>query len=210
MVDLRSATLRSLTGSYSGVPNGLVNRKTLPSFWQDAVALNTSTRGALVVVNGTFFSTASSPAPIAFGLKVNGAVISYGYGLTEFPGLVRMLAWTSTSAEIRAYDRAAFDAATPNVVGALDKTAAKSPTSYVGRTFVGVRDADGDGHSETVLLFSSPLSCQMDAANTLRGFGASIVAMLDGGGSTGLIVAGTTLIPTVRTVPHSIAAFAGR
>jgi len=59
-------------------------------------------------------------------------------------------------------------------------------------------------------LFSSQYARQSDANNVLRAFGATNTAMLDGGGSTGLIVDGSTKILTARTIPHAIAIYAGK
>lgn len=212
VVDLRSATIRSLTGTVTNAPNGKVSRKSFSTFWNDAVAQGTTTRKARVLVNGTFFSTNDNPTPIAFGLKVGGTVISYGYGLNEYPGLIRTLAFDSSfgSSSIQAYSRATFDSGIPDVVGALDPAANKSSTSYIPRTFVGVRDDDGNGHSETVMFFSSKYATQAGAASVLNSFGAGSKAMLDGGTSSGLIVNGTSYITPGRTLPHTIVVYAGK
>lgn len=63
---------------------------------------------------------------------------------------------------------------------------------------------------ETVLVFSSTAARQIDAANTLKSFGANRVAMLDGGGSTGLVVEGKNLIDSGTAVPHAIAFYSRR
>lgn len=214
VIDLRRATIRNLAGSLPNPPDGRVHRKSLSSFWNDAAAKNTSTVKAKVVVNAAFFSTNDNPTGIAFGLKVADRVISYGYeiGNSIYNGLIRTFSFNSSQkvASIQAYARGTFDSPTPEVVGALDPTADKSASSYVGRTFVGVRDDDGNGTRETVILFSSSYARQIDASNVLTGFGASEKAMLDGGGSTGLIINGTPYISTSRMVPHAIAVYAGK
>jgi len=87
VVDLRSGTLRNFTGWVSGTA---VYRKTLQTFWNDAVAQNTSAKRAKVVLNGTFFATNDRdpypPVGIAFGLKADWWLMSYGYGVNnEYP-----------------------------------------------------------------------------------------------------------------------------
>jgi hypothetical protein len=214
VVDLRSGTLRNFTGWVDGTA---VYRKTLRTFWNDAVAQNSSLKRAKVVLNGTFFATndtnPSPPVGIAFGLKADWWLMSYGYGVNnEYPGLIRTLAFDSDfgSSSIQSYSRGTFDSGIPNVVGGLDATANKSPNSYIARTFVGVRDDNNDGHSETVMFFSSKKATQSLAFNTLRSFGAGSIMMLDGGGSGGLIVDGTSHITPSRSIPQAFVVYAGR
>ncbi|MCA1991362.1 MAG: ricin-type beta-trefoil lectin domain protein [Coleofasciculus sp. S288] len=212
VVDLRRATIRNLTGSYS---NENVERKSLSSFWNDAVAMNTATAKAKVVINGTFFrNDSSTTTKISFGLKVRNNKISYGYGLGEFPSLIRTLSFNSfgASASIQSHSNSTFDGSTPDVVGALDVAANKSASRNVARTFVGNIDSDGNGVAETLLLFSTKYATQAAADNVLKAFGATTRIMLDGGGSTGLIIDGNSnsYIPTNRTLPHAIAVYAGK
>lgn len=212
VVDLRKATIRNLTGSYS---NGNVSRKSMSTFWNDAVAMNTTTAKAKIVINGTFFNDNGSPNPtqIAFGLKVRNNKISYGYAVgSEFPGLIRTLAFNSfgASTSIQSHSNSTFDGSTPDVVGALDVTADKSASTFLPRTFVGNIDSDGNGVAETLLLFSTAYGRQASADGVLKAFGATSRAMLDGGGSTFLIIDGSSKISTTRTVPHAIAVYAGK
>jgi hypothetical protein len=115
----------------------------------------------------------------------------------------------SASANIQTYWQQTF-ARFPEVVGALDVNADKYATRYLPRTFVGVRDVNGDRIQETVLLYSSNYARQIDASRVLKDFGASAQAMLDGGSSTGIIVDGQPLISTNRSIPHAIAVYAGK
>lgn len=214
VVDLRSATLRNFTGWVSGEA---VYRKTLQTFWNDAVAQNTSSRRAKVVLNGTFFATndrdPNPPVGISFGLKADWWQMSYGYGVgNEYPGLIRTFAFDNDfkSSSIQPYDRRTFDSGIPNVIGGLDRTADKQKNSSIARTFVGVRDDNNDGHSETIMFFSSKQATQALAHNTLRSFGAGTTMMLDGGGSGGLIVDGTSHIKPSRSIPQAFVVYAGR
>jgi len=215
IVDLRRGTLRNFTGNVSN--NETIFPRTLKTFWNGAVAQNTSNRKAKVAINGTFFAVKDQSIPtaegIAFGLKADWWRISYGYGgLTEFPGLIRTLALDSDfgSSSIQPYSRSTFDSGIPNVVGGLDPTADKDKYKNIARTFVGVRDDNNDGHSETVIFFSSAYATQAWATNILASFGAGSKMMLDGGGSTGLIVDGATKINPQRQIPQAFIICAGR
>jgi Ricin-type beta-trefoil lectin domain/Phosphodiester glycosidase len=209
VVDLRIATLRNLTGAVNGE---LIGRKSLTSFWQDAIDQSSGNFQAQVVINGTFFGNDQrSATDIAFGLKARNQIITYGYGLNEYPGLNKTFAFNSfaASAQIQPYSNATFDTI-PDVIGALAAQADKSAARRLGRTFVGAVDTNQDSQLEIVLFFSSAASTQAHADAVLKDFGAGGVAMLDGGGSTGLISAGTAEIKTNRTLPHAIAIFADK
>jgi Phosphodiester glycosidase len=207
VIDLDRAEAIDLTGKYTDAPQGRVAPRSMSEFWQDSVSQNTPQRRAQVVINGAFFAKYNQPTGIAFGLKSAGTVISYGYGLTEFPGLNKTVAWNNDTkqAEISNYARSTFDNPQfPEVVGALAETAGKRANRELARTFIGVKDRDGDGKNETIIVFSSKAAKQVDAVETLKGFGAKQVAMLDGGGSTGLVVDGKRLIDSGTSIPHAI------
>ena len=70
-----------------------------------------------------------------------------------------------------------------------------------------MRDDNSDNLNETVIFYSSNYARQVDAINALMCFGANNSAMLDGGGSTGIIVDGKPLIDTPRKIPHAIGVF---
>jgi hypothetical protein len=212
VVDLRYATIQSYTGWAR--PDGTVERRSLATHWSNAVAQSNSSRQAMVALNGTFFATDATPyTGIAFGLKANWWNMSTGYAVgKEFPGLIRTFTYDSSfgSSSIQAYDRNIFNAGIPDIVGGLDPTADKDKNNFIGRTFVGVRDDNGDGHSETVVFFSSATASQAWAVNVLSGFGTGSKMMLDGGGSTGLIVGGTQYIKPIRTLPQVFIVSAGK
>ena len=214
VLDLRYGTLRNFTGSVSGPVNlSTVERRSLLTHYNNAKAQDTTNRKVVAVLNGTFFATNDNPTGIAFGLKADWWRISYGYGVaTEYPGLIRTIAFDSAgaSASIRSYAQSTFDGSSPNVVGGLDVTASKSPTSYIGRTFAGVRDDNGDGKSETVIFYSSSKATQSLASSVLSGFGVSSKIMFDGGGSTGLIINGSTKSAAARTIPQAFVICSGR
>lgn len=207
IVDLRYATIQSYTGW--AYPDGSVERRTLRTHWNNAVAQNTASRKAKVAISGTFFNPAASPnTGIAFGLKANWWIMSTGYGLNEYPGKILTLAYDSSfgSSSIQPHSVNTFNAGIPDVVGGLDNSADKDGKRNwnIERTYVGVRDDNGDGHSETVIFFSSKYATQDWAVQILGGFGAGSKMMLDGGGSAGLIVDGNDndYIYTARPLPQ--------
>ncbi|PAX45739.1 phosphodiester glycosidase family protein, partial [Brunnivagina elsteri] len=213
VVNTKKGTINNLTGTVEGNREGKIKKQLLTQFWQDAVKQNTSSRKARVIVNAAFFSQNNEPTGIAFGLKVNSRLITYGYAIgNEYPGQIRTFAFNSQQgfADIANYAPETFDSSTPDVVGGLDVNANKSAASNLPRTFVGVRDDDGDRLKETVILYSSNYARQIDASNVLKSFGVSDMVMLDGGSSTGLIVDGKPLIATNRPIPHILAVYAGK
>jgi exopolysaccharide biosynthesis protein len=143
--------------------------------------------------------------------------MSYGYAATteyQNPFLIRTFVYDSPygSSSIQSYSRSTFGLGVPNVIGGLDVTAAKNPSGAIPRTFVGVRDDNGDTKSETVIFFSSQKATQATAASVLGSFGAGSKMMLDGGSSTGLIVnGGTPLIETKDArVPQAFVIYTGK
>jgi hypothetical protein len=215
IVDLRNATMTSFTGWVFGnqPENGTVERRSLKTHWNNAVAQNSNYKTARVAINGAFFSTNDNPAGIAFGLKANWWRMSYGYEVGgPYKGLERTLAFDPGfgSSSIQKYSRDTFNGGIPDVVGGLDVTANKNSTAYRPRTFVGVRDDDRNGHSETVIFYSSTGARQDWAVKVLDGFGAGSKMMLDGGSSTGLIVGGTTYIAPSYALPHVFIIYSGK
>lgn len=208
VVNTTKASINNLVGEVINTPNGTIGKKVLTEFWQDAINKNTSSKTARVVINGTFFSTNENPTGIAFGLKVASHVITYGYAIgKEYPGLIRVFKFGGMQSgfSISPYARSIFDdKSNLDAVGALDVTADKSATRYLPRTFVGVN------RNGTVIFYSSNYARQIDATNTLKAFGASYMAMLDGGGSTGIIIDGKPVIATNRKIPHAIAVYSGK
>lgn len=199
VVDLLQATVTSLLD-----PVGTeLNRHTAPGFWERAAGAE----GRFAVLNGAFFSTASDPTSPAFGLRADPyGYVHGGYGThSEYVGQQRSL-------HIRnSHERAAIVTADPSTLGdaaaapeqvvALDPDADKSATSWVQRTFAGVRDPH-DGGYRTLLFFVSEVATQEYAHDELLAWGAVHTMMLDGGGSTQLRVDGVDLVASTREVPH--------
>lgn len=199
--DLNKTELRSISGAPTST--GKVGQMKFAEFW----AANQSTDKLQVLINGTFFQTYNQPTGIAFGLKQDKQLITYGYGLNEFPDKTMTVAWSDGKISIDPYSRSTFDGVIPNVVGALAPTAGKNANKPLPRTFIGVKNRRPDTAYSTVLLFISPSATQSEAAQTLQKFGAERVAMLDGGQSTGLIVGGKTIIQPKTRLPQTIGIF---
>jgi hypothetical protein len=211
VVRLDRGKIANVIGTVSEAPDGKLERKSLLAFWNLAAKENTKKDKLKVLVNGTFFSQRFDPAPIAFGLKVAGNIVSYGYGLDEFPGLIKILGFDNKNAFINDYRNPKhLHNKTPNFIGGLNVTANKSLEKSLPRTFVGVKDEDNNGVNETVIFYSSAAARQRDASHVLDSFGANHKIMLDGGSSTGLIVNGVTYIKANRTIPQAIAIYASQ
>jgi hypothetical protein len=76
-------------GVYGG-DNPLFFTQTLQDVWNDFGAQHP---GAFFLSNGQFFSVPAATARLAFPLKIDGVVVSDGYGINQFPEyqLMRML-----------------------------------------------------------------------------------------------------------------------
>jgi Phosphodiester glycosidase len=200
--DLSKTELRSLSGETT--PTGKVGQFQFEEFWEK----NKSQGNLQVLINGTFFQEYDKPTGIAFGLKQDRQLITYGYGLNEFPDQTMTVSWSPGQISIDPYSRSTFDGTTPNVIGALAPTAGTNAHRHLRRTFIGVKNQHQNARTyKTVLLFISPSASQSEATQTLQQFGAKQVAMLDGGGSTGSIVGGKTMVQPKRRLPQTIGIF---
>ena len=199
--DLSKTELRSLSGKPTST--GKVGQMKFAEFW----TTNNVKSNLHVLINGTFFQDYDKPTGIAFGLKQDKQLITYGYGLNEFPGQNVTIAWSERGISIDPYSRSTFDSSIPNVVGGLSSMAGTNADRLLRRTFIGVKNLRSDKTYGTVLLFISRGASQAEAEQTLREFGAERVAMLDGGASTGLIVNGKTLSAPTTRIPQTIGIF---
>jgi len=206
VIDLRFCRVESLTGQVvTGPPDGSVRRRTNTEFAEAAKASNGGTHPDFLI-NGAFFVPQRDPTTIAFGLKIGGKVISYGYEATaRRAGEVLTLSFSpdGNAAYIENYARTTVDGPRSHVVGMLNPTVDKRSTDRIPRTFVGIRDGTGDGIAETLLIFVSPGATQREANNVLLAFGAQKTGMMDGGSSTFLRIAGKNY-HTGGPVPHVI------
>jgi hypothetical protein len=201
VIDLSKASLRSLSGKPTAT--GKVGQMAFAEF----AAPNKNKEVPQVMINGTFFQEYDKPTGVAFGLKQNRQLITYGYGLNEFPDKTVTIAWSQGRISIDPYSRRTFDGAMPNVVGALAATAGKNADKPLARTFIGTKDLRDDSAYKTVLFFSSEGASQSEAEKTLKEFGAEQIAMLDGGASTGLMVKGKVVMQPQTKLPQTIGVF---
>lgn len=219
IVDVRYGTLRNFTGEPSGTYYDMkVKRYKLDEFWRRAVSQNTSSRKAAVVINGTFFYPGDNPTAISYGLKADYWIMSLGFDryARAYSGKIRTFAFDTDygSSSIQTYnpdDGSIFWGPTPNVIGGLEIDANKEPSVVKQRTFVGVRDDDGDTRSETIIFFASRYATQSRAASVLGSFGAGSKMMLDGGSSTSMYLNGQQVITgSAALVPQVFVIYTGR
>jgi hypothetical protein len=195
-------------GAYGG-NEPLLTRETLQQAWDYFFSTN---QKAICITNGQFFRNDDRASTgLAFPVKANGDILTEGYaGDSEYPDEQLMLYIYGDRADIGDLDiRELYSSDAANIIGGLKPDADKGLNTETGRTFVGVKDSNYDGLSETVLIFTSQSATQYRAAEVLRYFGASEVIMLDGGGSTQLICNNTSYISSPRTIPQTIGVLRG-
>lgn len=198
--------LRPGKGAYGG-NDARIQAQSLQKYWKELTARS---KDAFCAFNGQFFYMPESPTRLPFPLKVGGKIITDGYGLNEFPDHKLILEVWSDRVDIHPLSQESlYLSSAPDVIGGLTQTANKRSDRYVGRTFLGIDDRNRDGAAEIVLVFSSKLSRQVDAANILAQFGADKVMMFDGGGSAQLICQGEALVSSDRAIPQAFGVVAG-
>lgn len=195
------------SGVYGG-DNPIIYRQTLRKYWNDFVSINSN---AFCITNGQFFvdninGQIIDPTNLAFPLKVDGEIISDGYGITEYQNQKLMLVlWSDRSDIVSLSKENLLSSSAPNIIAGLSEYADKGINNFNMRTFVGIDDQNGDGKYEKVLVYNSGSSTQPEAGDILRSFGADKVIMLDGGGSTQLICRGQDIITSFRAIPQAFA-----
>jgi hypothetical protein len=172
------------------------------NYWTDA---RSESDKPFCVTNGQFFFLPEYPTKLAYPLKIDGQIISDGFGTDHYPWQKLMLEIWEDRVNIRRLSRWALEKSTaPDILAGLSEDANKKAKFYTGRTFLGIDDRDNDKYFETVYIFNSLTARQVDAASVLREFGADEVMMLDGGGSTQLLCQGVELVKSDRLVPQAI------
>lgn len=181
------------------------NLDSMNGFWRYAEKQNES---AFCVVNGSFFYMPETPTRLPFALKVDGKVLTDGFGEDQYPDQKLMLELWDDHADIQPLSGAdLYQSSAPDIIAGLTEEANKRAKYAVGRTFVGIQDQDADGQFETLFILSTQTHTQSGAAKVLKDFGAEKVMMLDGGGSTQLICQGQEYIATGRLIPQAVAVF---
>lgn len=213
VIDLRKSKLYNMIGSVKdsgiragayGGPSPTVRKDSLSTHWSNAQNLYPRT---FAVFNGQFFDTYKDPTPLAFPIKKDSTIFTEGYGTkNEYVNQQSAFTWNNDTgkASITDYTWTGFQSGNQNGVVGLIPTANKNPSSWTGRTFVGVGDRDNNGTNETVFVYSSTKATQAVANSTLTSFGATGVTQLDGGGSTQINVRDYNYVNTGRKLPHVI------
>lgn len=199
--------MRPGKGAYGGNDARILSQS-LDQFWRQA---NQSFERVFCVSNGAFFYMKESPTRLPFPLKIDGQLLSDGYARNEFPGQKLILEIWDGRADIQPLTREALYGSTAaEILGGLSEEANKASKFAVARTFVGVRDDDGDGQYEKLLVFNTQTAKPEDAAEVLRSFSADKVMMLDGGGSTQLLCKEGAFITSQRLIPQAIVTLPGK
>jgi hypothetical protein len=197
--------LRPTKGVYGGADPRMTSLA-IQTYWDKALE---SDPNAFCVTNGEFFYMPEYPTRLAFPLKVDGTVVTDGWGIDTYVDQKLALELWSDKADIVPLTQGSLYGSTaPNLIGGLTEEANKRAKYAVGRTFVGIKDADGDGVFETLLVYNTVTALQSAAADTLRSFGAEKVMMLDGGGSTQLLCKSGWWVRSDRPIPQAMAVIA--
>jgi hypothetical protein len=194
-------------GSFGG-PDPRMTSPALSTFWRRMLEKDKDT---FCVVNGGFFYMPEYPTRLAFPLKVNGRMVTEGWGIETYEGEHMMLELWDDHADIQPMTQTTLYASdAPNILGGLSEQANKRAKFAVGRTFLGLDDRDDQPGLETVLILSTQTATQIGAAEALRSLGADKVMMLDGGGSTQLRCQSGEFIVSDRPVPQAVAVVAAK
>jgi hypothetical protein len=197
---------RAGMGSYGG-NDARFRSLSLGAYWQE---LQGQDPAAFCVVNGQFFYMLEYPTRLPFPLKIDGQVLTDGYGIKDFPDQKLMLElWPGKADIVPLSKEALYTSNAPDIIAGLAEDAPKAKKRYTGRTFIGLTGANGEGSFDTLMVFNTKTARQVDAAEVMKSFGAQKVMMLDGGGSTQLICGGKSYIYSDRLVPQAIGIIAG-
>jgi hypothetical protein len=181
--------------------------QSLSAYWQE---LSSKESSAYCVVNGQFFYMLEYPTRLPFPLKIDGKILTDGYGIKDFPDQKLMLELWHGRADIVALSKQALYSSTaPDIIAGLTEEAPKAKKRSTGRTFIGLTDPNGSGQFSTLMIFNTKTARQVDAAKVLKSFGAQKVMMLDGGGSTQLLCRGKAYVYSERLIPQAIGIIAG-
>lgn len=165
------------------------------------------------MVNGAFFEYPLDPKRFSFPVKNAGYLHSTG---NKADGTwKRMLILDGSRAYIQSYDltskdytkvRDALSRYQTVIVGRHPEL--PDPNAQDARTYVGIRDLDGNASGE-ILYFYTSMEASTGWVNDVlsRIFSATQTMMLDGGGSTQLVCQNTSLTTNGREVPHVFLSF---
>ncbi len=93
------------------------------------------------------------------------------------------------------------------IIGVLDPSVDKAASLYIPRTCIGIADPIPNRGFTKVLFYSTAYARQAEGVTMLHNFGTEKAALLDSGGSTGLVVDRRIVIRPLRSVPQILVAY---
>jgi hypothetical protein len=221
---MRQASISTVHAPHPTKPDGSDDtdryyRRTVSTLWSDAWF-------PAVAINASFFGDYAwaLPTNLSFPFKQGGTLLTKGTDCASHRGYVKnlMFWWDRQYAAINDMSCSTTDFAklteygsAPHIVTVLDPSfPIDRSIDTTNRTMVGLYDSDNNSLYETVLISVSKNATRTDARQHLLNFGldSSQIVMLDGGGSTQLLINGdvkvTTNPPPTRPVPNALIVYA--
>jgi hypothetical protein len=189
-------------------PSPKFTKRTVRDWWFRYV----SDAASFCAVNGGFFERSSE---LSFPLRVNNAVVTAGGAVwAERPRMTLVL--NGAEATMQPYT------ASKNDLGTVSRALAPG-TAIVGyywhfgkeetggHTFIAIKDADGNGTTETVIVYSTRDGTPNEVASVLTSqVQVRNIIQFDGGGSAQLECARASMTGDSRAVPHAFVTYAAR
>ncbi|RMG29670.1 MAG: hypothetical protein D6730_03525 [Bacteroidetes bacterium] len=186
-------------------------RKPLETFWTQ---FGQNCPRAFAMVNGQFFrqdQTHSQVAALALPIKSEDGLRSYGYnngsrirkrGLFIYGQYALMRPYRGKPEKL-------LNSPAPQLLVGLHPGVNRHKFQYIGRTLIGLRDADKDKRYEQILIFSARYASQQEAIKALKRFGAKKIMMLEEGPSAQMICRDVPYVKEGQTIPHAIGVASG-
>ncbi len=187
-------------------------RKSLPEVWE---GFEDTCSHAFAVVSGQFFrkdKEHTNITSLAFPVKSDSQMISYGYnnGLRVRKRCLLIEREHAQMIIYRGNPEKLEEMSAPQLLVGLHPAVNKQRFQYIGRTFVGIKDANKDKKYEQILIFSAHYASQKEAVKTLKRFGAKKIMMLEGGEAAQMICKGQRYVQGTETIPHVIGILSGK
>lgn len=169
------------------------------------------------IANSSYFNISQQPSQLPFPLKQDGIMYTYGIGGSSADR-------SREKVVLNVHDQAKYAEILSIGTNPMNYTpmsgcnksyagfpgnVGNSSSSSVGRTLVGIKDQDGDGYCEFVILFVSSSKTQSQAYNIMmQEILCDYVMTFDGGGSSQFMYPGYQSSPLIsgdnRKLPVSI------
>ena len=199
-VNLKEAKLDFVYQGGPASPNNLAphfERRSVRQWWNYYAPTHPK---VFCVTNGAFFDFRLPRIP--FPIKHNGVIVNAGLGNGESFAKLK-LGINGSEAFIYPYENTqnnyglvAANLLSPDVIVGLHPEANKGKYFPTGRTFIGIRDIDGDAKNEWLFIACSAKAKQAEMDELLRNvFASNKTIMFDGSGSSQLYCKGTTYVP---------------